>query len=110
MNNEAKARRATKSTIIGTARVITFQDLEKARTERAAKEAEKEAKKAKQTSKVASIVEKTAAGKVNRDWKRKDNAKEDVPEPEADVPRVSQIQVEGLGSAPGLFRAPVARM
>jgi hypothetical protein len=52
VNDEAKVRRAAKSKIIGTAGVMKYEHLEKARAERAAKEAEKEAaveaKKAKQ--------------------------------------------------------------
>nr|OQO30928.1 hypothetical protein B0A51_04155 [Rachicladosporium sp. CCFEE 5018] len=110
MNNEAKARRATKSTIIGTARVMTFEDLEKARAERAAKEAEKEAKKAKQTSKAGLTIDETAAGVVKRGRKSEDNAKEDVAEPKADMTQVSQLQVGGAGSASGSSRALVARM
>lgn len=47
VNNEAKVRRSTKSEIIGTARVMTFKDLERARTVRREKEAEKAAKKAR---------------------------------------------------------------
>lgn len=41
INNEAKVRRATKSKVIGTARVMSFEDLESARAERAMKEAAK---------------------------------------------------------------------
>ena len=41
MNNEAKVRRSTKSEILGTARVMGYEDLEKARAERAAKEVKK---------------------------------------------------------------------
>jgi hypothetical protein len=105
-NNEAKIRRVTRSTIIGTARVMSFEDLEKARAERAAKEAEKEAKKARQTSKSNLTVEETTVGKVKRSRKRKDSAKEDVPKPEAGTMGVSQAQVEGAGNASDLFRAP----
>ncbi len=43
LNSEAKVRRATKSQMIGTARVMSSADLERARAERAAKEAGKEA-------------------------------------------------------------------
>ncbi|KAF2729688.1 hypothetical protein EJ04DRAFT_405339, partial [Polyplosphaeria fusca] len=39
INNEGKTRRATKSTILGTAKVMTWDDLEKARAEHAATEA-----------------------------------------------------------------------
>ena len=52
MNNEAKVRRAAKADIIGTARVMSYEDLEKAREERTAKRAAKEAKEAKKAQKV----------------------------------------------------------
>ena len=62
--NEAKVRRATKANIIGTARVMCYEDLEKARAERAAKDAEKEAasktrkaKKAKKESRAMTTAE-----------------------------------------------------
>jgi len=46
VNNEAKVRRSTKTEVIGKARIMSYEDLEKARRERSAKEAEKEARKA----------------------------------------------------------------
>ena len=65
VNNEGKVRRSTKSEILGNARVMSYEDLEKARAERAVREAAKEAKKAaKEAMKVASatpeVVEATA--------------------------------------------------
>ena len=39
INNEAKTRRSTKSEVLGTARVMSYEDLDKARAARAAKEA-----------------------------------------------------------------------
>jgi hypothetical protein len=75
INNEAKPRRSAKSEVLGTARVMSYEDLEKARAERAAKEAAKEAKKAaKEAKKVASITlgaEGATAGKKKRGRKRK---------------------------------------
>lgn len=53
MNNEAKVRRSTKSEILGTARVMSYEDLENARAMRAAKETAKEAKKAAKEAKRA---------------------------------------------------------
>jgi hypothetical protein len=38
-NNEAKVRRSTKSTIIGKAKVMSYEDIKEARAKRAAKEA-----------------------------------------------------------------------
>jgi hypothetical protein len=82
INNEGKVRRSTKSEILGKAKVMSFEDLEKARAERAAKEAAKEAKKAekeaekaaKEAKKVASatpVAEEAAAGKGKRGRKHK---------------------------------------
>lgn len=88
IKDEGKVRRSTKSEILGKAKVMSYKDLEKARAERAAKEAAKEAKKAaKEAKKVASATpeaEEATAGKGKR-RKRKSTA----PEP---------------------WRAPVARM
>ena len=50
INNEAKVRRSTKTTVVGKARVMSYEDLRKARMDRRAKEAEKEAKKAEKAS------------------------------------------------------------
>ena len=113
INNEAKVRRSTKSEILGTARVMSYEDLEKARAERAAKEAAKEAKKgekkakkaakevnkaakeankaAKEAKKVASATpeaEEATAAKGKRGRKRKSPIEADAPEadaPEADA-------------------------
>ncbi|KAF2457213.1 hypothetical protein BDY21DRAFT_386031 [Lineolata rhizophorae] len=97
VNNEAKARRKTKSDILGKARVMTYDDLEVARVKRAEKEAAKEAK-----------------GKRKRGRKRKSAAPEtdapepDVPEPTARVVRMSRTQVAEDAIAPGTWGAPVA--
>ena len=47
VNSEAKTRRSTKTKVTGTARVMSFEDLERARIARAVKETEKAAKKAR---------------------------------------------------------------
>ena len=81
INNEAKVRRSTKSVVLGTAKVMSHEDLEEARAKRAAKEAAKEAKKAKkEAKKVVAEVKKiakeasTATGKSTRGRKRKISA------------------------------------
>lgn len=38
MNNEAKVRRSTKSVILGKVKVLSYEDIEKVRAKRAAKE------------------------------------------------------------------------
>lgn len=53
INNEAKVRRSTRLTVVGTARVMSYEDLERARVERDRKETEKEAKKAEKKAKKA---------------------------------------------------------
>ncbi|KAJ4286929.1 hypothetical protein N0V90_012809 [Kalmusia sp. IMI 367209] len=71
INNEAKIRRATKPKVLGTARVMSYQDLVEARAKRAEKDATKE------------------KGKGKRGRKRKNNALEtdgaeaNAPEPQA---------------------------
>ena len=42
-NNEAKCRQSTKSTVVGKAKVISYEDIVEAQAKRAAKEAAKEA-------------------------------------------------------------------
>ncbi len=44
INDEAKVRRSTKSIILGKAKVMSYEDLEEARSKRAEKEAAKSAK------------------------------------------------------------------
>src|SRR6266498_4672551 len=66
INNEAKVRRSTKSLVLGTAKVMSFEDIEVARAARAAKDVVK--------------------GKGKRGRKRKSAALEaDEPEPEPEV-------------------------
>jgi len=39
MNNEAKVRRSTRSVVLGTAKIMSFEDIEEARAKRTAKDA-----------------------------------------------------------------------
>ncbi|KAF1358700.1 hypothetical protein EJ07DRAFT_156532 [Lizonia empirigonia] len=100
-NNEGKARRAADQKVIGTARVVTYEDLEKKRAERAvteAKEAEKKAKKAaKEARNVASAApeaEGATVGMKKRGRKRKSATSEaGAVAPKAKMARMSQVQV-----------------
>jgi hypothetical protein len=84
INGEIKARRSTKSLVLGTAMVMTYEQLEKARAKRAA-DAE------------------AAADKARRRRKGKSSAsKKDAPE------GMAQTTQTGSGSEP--YKAPVARM
>lgn len=77
-NDEGKVRRSAKSGILGKARVMNYEDLEKARAERAVKEVNKVA----------------TAGKGKRARKRKSPQDAGAPEPKAKVARMSEAQVE----------------
>ncbi|KAJ8108304.1 hypothetical protein OPT61_g8265 [Boeremia exigua] len=84
INGEVKARRSTKSLVLGTAMVMTYEQLEKARAKRAA-DAE------------------AAADKAKRRCKGKSSAsKKDAPE--------GMAQMMQTGSGPEPWKAPVAQM
>ena len=90
MNNEPKVRRSTKPLVLGTAKVMSFEDIEVARAARAAKEVIK--------------------GKGKRGRKRKSAALE-AGEPEPDEPELEpEPEVARMIDEPVLWRAPVARM
>ena len=101
INNEAKVRRATKSKIIGTARVVCYEDLEKAREERAAQEAKKETKKE---------AKKANTGKAKRGRKRKSTIEADTLEPKARMARRMRTEAEKDEIVSEPWQAPVARM
>ncbi|KAK0713308.1 hypothetical protein B0T26DRAFT_626908, partial [Lasiosphaeria miniovina] len=114
INNEAKVRRSTKPEILGTARVMSYEDLEKARADRATKEIAKEAKKAARDAKKAAeeakkvaILEakKTSAGK-----KRKSPAEIYAPEPKARLAQMNAIPIAEDETAPTPWMALVAQM
>ncbi|KAF2820700.1 hypothetical protein CC86DRAFT_387156 [Ophiobolus disseminans] len=78
INNEGKARQSTDSKILGTAKVMRYEDLKKAGAERVvkdAKKAEKQARKAiKEAGNVANAISEAkgaSAGKNARGRKRK---------------------------------------
>jgi hypothetical protein len=122
INNEAKARRSIKSDVLGTAKVMSYEDLEKAKAERATKEtakeakkAEKEVKKAKSEAKKVENEAKKAAREVEqakstRGRKHKSSAEADAMEPKDKVARMSEIYVAENETTPTPWRAPVARM
>jgi hypothetical protein len=104
---------------------MSYEDLEKAKAERAAKETAKEAKKAekevkkakseakkveKEAKKAAREVEQASTGKSTRDRKRKSSAEADAMEPKDKVARMSEIYVAENETTPTPWRAPVARM
>lgn len=85
VNNEGKVRRATKSLVLGKAKVMSYEDLEEARAKRAAKDSAK------------------AKGKGTRGRKRKNPATvDDRPDPPAKAARKSE--------APELTRTPATRL
>ena len=122
INNEAKPRRATRAIKLGTARVMSYEDLENARVERAAKDAKKEAasearkareaKKAKQAVDAPSEAEQHSAGKSKRGRKRRRSAEADIllPQLEARAWKTSLADAEPGESILIPWQAPVAKM
>jgi hypothetical protein len=126
INNEAKVRRRTNAAVLGRAKVMSYEDLEEARTKRTEKEAAREAKgKAKRgrKRKVVPEGEEAPAETARRGRKRKRGELEtpeppnlsapmsNAPEPaSALVMRASRTQVAEDKIAPEPWRAPVAQM
>lgn len=119
INDEGKIRRSTKSEIIGKARVMSYEDLQTARAERAMKEAAKEAKRAAKEAKKAAKEAKEGAEELQKvviaskrkgSRKRKSLEEAGAPEPDTKVPRMSEAQLEEHEVAPEPWRAPVAQM
>jgi hypothetical protein len=110
INNEGKVRRATKSVKLGEARVMSFEDLERAKAERAAKEAAQETKKAeREAKKAAKEAEAATARKNPRGRKRKSGGTQtDTPEPKAKAARMSDTQAAEV-TAQRPSQAPAAR-
>ena len=77
---------------------MSYEDLEKARAERAVKEAAKEAKQV------------DTAGRRMHGRKRKSIEKTGIPEAEPAIPWIGEAQAEEDEIAPEPFRAPVARV
>jgi hypothetical protein len=89
INNEAKARRSTRSIVLGKAKVMSFEDLEEAKVRRAAKD-------------------ETAAQKGQRGRKRKELASE-APPPLSKAVRTGEVIASGNSPATS-WRIPVAKM
>ncbi len=98
---------------------MSYEDLEKARADRAAKEIAKEAKKAARDAKKAAneakkvaILEakKTSADKSKRGRKRKSPTVVYAPEPKARLTQMNGIQIAEDETAPTPWMAPVAQM
>jgi sRNA-binding protein len=115
INIEAKPRRSTKSDVLGTAKVMSYEDLEKAKAERVAKETAKEVRKAKKEAKKAAKEAKEATTGKSTTRGRKRNSPVDAPEPQAKVACMSEAS-EPVGFQMGWVSeeqqrvAPVARM
>lgn len=125
INNEGKVRRSTKSDVVGRAKVMVWEDIDKARielaakkeaneikkAEREAKKAQKEAEKAEQDAKKAEKKTTKAVGKSTGGRKRKAcPAAGDVLELSAKSPRLSEV-LEPAGWLSAEQRiVPVARM
>ena len=114
INNEAKPRRATRGKVVGTARVMSYEDIERAKAERAISEARKEAKsearkakKAKEDLSTALSYGHTTISKQKIDEQSKRNAEGDTHLQEE---RAAQQAGTDTALPSTLFRAPVAKM
>ncbi|KAF5018491.1 hypothetical protein F66182_9526 [Fusarium sp. NRRL 66182] len=88
VNNEAKVRRSTKSEVLGTARVMSYEDLVQARVDRARKERAKEARRASKEGKGTRRAnhgkpQAALSGGVSRVRNTKSTAPAQVAEPKA---------------------------
>ena len=99
---------------------MCYKDLEKARAERAAKDAEKEAasnarkakkaKKEKNESRAMPTAEETTVGRAKRGLKRKIPTEMDVAETAATGVQICQTQADEEDISARPWQAPVARM
>ncbi|KAM3423207.1 hypothetical protein BST61_g657 [Cercospora zeina] len=97
VNSEAKVRRSTKSEIIGTARVMSFEDLERARAARSVKDADTAAKKARNAARklAKGVVDTARAGPGDESH----ILTQDVPAPEPNIARNTQQECRSKGQA-----------
>ncbi|KAF2006458.1 DDE-domain-containing protein [Amniculicola lignicola CBS 123094] len=115
INNEAKPRRSTKSDILakGTGKVMSYEDLQEARTKRAEKEATKEAIKEKPeaTTAEANAGPSVPKGKEKRGRKRKSTALEaDAGSSVLKGKVVRMSEVKAAIDTEVSWRAPIAKM
>ena len=117
INNEAKVRRATKSKVLGAARVMSYEDLEQARTARATKDAKKEAsskarraKQAKEDSRTASSIEEGGMKKRKGGGKHMSSMEEHVAEAETSMVEMTQTEAREIELPSPSWQAPVAKM
>jgi len=86
MNNEAKVRRSTRSIVLGKAKVMSFEDIEVARTARAAKDAKGKGKRGRKRKSAALEADEPEAAEAEV---------EAEPEPEPEVARAAKEVVKG---------------
>ncbi|TVY18694.1 hypothetical protein LARI1_G006120 [Lachnellula arida] len=129
INNEAKVRRSTKSLVLGKAKVMSYEDLEKARAKRVVKDAAKEAKgngkRGRKRKRATPEAEEVTVDKVKRVRKRKstvleaeaEEAEEPEPEPKTKMARTNKAPASSMQTpiaedeiVPKPWRAPVAKM
>jgi len=112
INNEAKVRRSTKTTIIGKARVMSYEDLQKARTDRSAKEAEKEARQSKKAMKINDSGARSRRRAAETDLMQETQSQQHV---DAQCPEGTSTQscggkMQQGGIVPAQWGVPVAKM
>jgi hypothetical protein len=110
INNEAKVRRATKSVVLGTVKVMSYKDLEEARAKRAEQDTAKEAKgKSKRGRKRKNAMPETVEDSVDK-TKRNRKRKNATLNAEAGVEAEPKAKMVRISEAAEPWRAPVAHM
>jgi hypothetical protein len=87
MNNEAKVRRSTRSVVLGTAKVMSYEDIEEVRAKRTAKDALKGKGKRGRKRKSAALDEGESHSQPEPE---PESEPESEPEPEPEVARAAK--------------------
>ncbi|KAH8707505.1 hypothetical protein GQ44DRAFT_715852 [Phaeosphaeriaceae sp. PMI808] len=104
--NEAKVRRSTRSVVLGTARVMSYEGLTEARAKRAEKEAAKEMKGKGKRGRKRRVAEPEGEAELKAKVARMNEA----PAPARAGTRMSETKAAEDRMASKPWRAPVARM
>lgn len=95
INNESKARRWTKAGVVGTAKVMAWEDLDKVRAERAAKDEEKEAKRVEKEAKRVEKETKRAEKEAKRAEKEVKRSEKEVKKAEKEAKKAANYRTRG---------------
>ena len=113
INNEVKVRRSTRSLVVGTAKVMSYEDLEKARAARAAKDKAAAEKGKGKRGRKRKVSAKEAKGNVEGESECEGDIEGDIDAQEvgSSVPALKNKRAKRSGvQEPKAWKAPVAPM